>query len=260
MGPVKRLIFWLTIGAFIFSAISLIVSFLPDKEEKEQIEQIPYVNLIPFGWRQIKDISADYGIKARFIIENYGDQPIKGLHILDEYYILVTLKTDDLPNIQALLSKQSENLDINKNKAISLYKNRKIETYKKVKNIFEKEYKANMESKYLQELLLKKNIQALVYNQPKQYYFEPRILKPKRRYSYEYGRSTSIETIESDILDKGTHILIIVSILEYYLQDKKYSSFLISRSEYGRNTSIRTQNYLYYPLIEYKEWYKEMKK
>ena len=86
-------------------------------------------------------------------------------------------------------------------------------------------------------------------------------MRPHEKYPYEFGRSTGQEWLESAVLDSGTSMLVIVSILEYEDKDGNiFREFLVSRSDVGRDKFIKTsQNVIYYPLIEFKEWTAKIK-
>lgn len=227
-----------------------------DSKLENRIGQASTIDFVPVGWRQIKTIAADYGIRAFFIVNN-GEMLITKLHLLDEYYIRV----ENLPNIQRWLSETSVSFDKEKEDALVLHHKTMLETCKKVIQIFEDKYNTNMDLSKLQAMLDIVGIKSQVYGQEKEYYFEPRVLRPHEKYPYEFGRSTGQEWLESAVLDSGTNMLVIVSIIEYEDKDGNiFRAFLLSRSDIGRDKFIKTsQNIIYYPLVEFKEWTTQIK-
>jgi hypothetical protein len=279
LGPTGRFLFWCAIIAIVLAVVFFIIQQKTGatkegqvaeqqdrdmKHEKEmmalssidsklenKIGQTSIIDFVPIGWRQIKTISADCGIKAFFVVNN-GEMLISKLRLLDEYYIRI----ENLPNIQRWLSEISTSFNREKEDALVLYHKTMLETCKKIIQIFEDKYNTDMDSSKLQAILDIVGIKSQVYGQEKEYYFEPRVMRPHEKYPYEFGRSTGQEWLESAVLDTGTNMLVIVSILEYADKDGSiFRVFLVSRSDVGRDKFIKTsQNIIYYPLIEFKEW------
>ncbi len=284
LGPTGRFLFWCAIIAIVLAVAFFIiqqktgatkegqVAAQQDRDMKHRKEmmalssidsklenkigQTSTIDFVPVGWRQIKTISADCGIRAFFIVNN-GETLITKLRLIDEYYIRV----ENLPNIQRWLSEVSASFDREKEDTLVLYNKTMLETCKKIIQIFEDKYNTDMDSSKLQAILDVVGIKSQVYGQEKEYYFEPRVMRPHEKYPYEFGRSTGQEWIESAVLDTGTNMLVIVSILEYTDKDESiFRAFLVSRSDVGRDKFIKTsQNIIYYPLIEFKEWTTKIK-
>lgn len=232
--------------------LAALIPILPETLERET----PYIDFIPVGWRQIKTISGDYGIRAAFIVEN-GSNFVKNLHMLDEYYIRV----EGFPNMEKWLTNTAEGFNREQEDALVMYSKKTIQISKEILDFFEKNYTPNMDLSQIQKLFSTGDIKVNTYGQNKEYYFEPMVLRPNQKFSYEFGRSTGQmgEGIENAILD-GSDLLIIISVVEY--QDKNgrtYRTYLASRSISGRNKFINTsQGVVYYPLVEIKEWHSEI--
>ena len=284
LGPTGRFLFWCAIIAIVLAIVIFIIQqktgatkegqvaaqqdrdtkrkkemmalYSIDSKLENEIGQTSTIDFIPIGWRQIKTISADCGIRAFFVVNN-GEMLINKLRLLDEYYICV----ENLPNIQRWLSEASITFDREKEDSLVLYHKTMLETCKKIVQIFEDKHNTDMDSSKLQAILDVVGIKSQVYGQEKEYYFEPRVMRPHEKYPYEFGRSTGQEWLESAVLDSGTSMLVIVSILEYEDKDGNiFREFLVSRSDVGRDKFIKTsQNVIYYPLIEFKEWTAKIK-
>lgn len=226
-----------------------------DSKLVQEIEKTPDIAFESIGWRQIKTVSADCGIRAAFVINN-GETLISNLCLLDEYYIRV----ENLPDMKNWLSDVSETFDREKEDALVFYHKKRLATCRKITQFIESEYSVDMDLANMRAFLDDCGIKAQIYGQEKEYYFEPIILRPNEKHPYEFGRSTGQPWLEDAILDKGTNMLIVVSVLEYQgNNDSSYRSFLISRSELGRNTHFRTpQGILYWPLVKFKEWQTEV--
>lgn len=235
--------------------LAALISILPETPEEKKT---PYIDFIPVGWRQIETISGDYGIRAAFIIEN-GNSIIKNLHILDEYYIRV----EGLPKMEKWLTSTGEGFNREQEDALVAYSKKTIQISKEILDFFEKNYTPNMDLSQIQKLLSTGDINVNTYGQNKEYYFEPRMLRPNQKFSYEFGRSTGQtgEGIENAILD-GTNFLMIISVVEYQGEDgRTYRTYLASKSVSGRDKFINTsQGFVYYRLVEAKEWNLEILK
>ena len=270
-GPGLRVLFYLAVIAILlavgFGSCQLMKGATKEgqKETHGKLEEIDsklhnqgisHVSIIPVGWRRTHTVAGDSGIKARFIIDNYGDSSVKDAHLLDEYYIIAHILTDDLPNIQQLLTTQSDTFDAKKNEAIVTYEERKRNLYKKIASFFRKQFIPNVSPADLEKKLISDGIDAQVLGSVDEYFFAPRILTPKEKHTYEYGRSVGAYELEKDILDEGIKILIIASVLDYTTKDDKlFRSFLICRSDYGRNNTVMFQGVLYYKLLKHEEWF-----
>ena len=117
---------------------------------------------------------------------------ISKLRLLNEYYIRV----ENLPNIQRWLSEISASFDREKEDTLVLYHKTMLEICKKIIQIFEDKYNTDMDSSKLQAILDVAGIKSQVYGQEKEYYFEPRVMRPHEKYPYEFGRSTGQEWLK----------------------------------------------------------------
>lgn len=219
-----------------------------------QEEPLPNVKIKPIGWKLIRTITGDYGIRAAFSIENFGSTPLYDLHIQDEYYFRIELSSEKVDKyLESLQNKKDD-------RAIFAYQEYREEILRDITDYIHSTYKEDLNSKIIQAYFNDKwkgNCFVEVYNQDKRFYFRPQIVQ--KGLMYETGRSVGRSSLEENVVKKGTEMIVICSVITYRLTPVKknnfYNHFIISKSIFNPEMDLKTLEKSRYVKLElYEEW------